>query len=352
MNKPVSKSWLDCLSDFFSKRPVYHSLVWLLYIVLLFSVTNETRGGLFFTFTNILIRVFFFGVVVYFNLLYLIPNFLAKKRFLSYLFYLVLSVAVVTPIEIMLLHVKMQDFPEAQQRLLDSQFDHFVFAFFIVLLSTVAKIIKDWFKQQRIQKDLERQNMQSELRFLRSQINPHFLFNTLNNLYALTLKKSDQAPEIVLRLAEMMRYMLYECNEKRVPLSKELNYIRNYLELERQRHGNDIEISFEWIGGEVGRHRVAPLLFIPFLENSFKHGISRQIDSGYVRLAMGIQEEQVHFRIENSKPEQRDTNYHQGGIGLTNSRRRLAILYPKHHKLIIQDQPHSYLVQLQIDLDR
>lgn len=352
MTQPKPPSLLSRLSDFLSKRPVYHGIVWAAYILFLFLITPKATVGAWVTFTNILIRAACFAVVVYFNLLYLIPKFLVQKRFLPYFFLLLLSVFVVVPIELMLLHLKMQHFPALQQRLLNNQSDYYAIAFLIGLLSTVAKIVKDWFRQQRIQKDLERQNMQSELRFLRSQINPHFLFNTLNNLYALTLKKSEQAPEVVLRLSEMMRYMLYECNEKRVPLAKELNYMRNYLELERQRHGQDIEISFEWTGGDVNQHRIAPLLFIPFLENSFKHGISRSIESGYVRLAMGVKNKKVHFEIENSKPKQHDANYHQGGIGLTNSRRRLAILYPEHHELLIKDQPDAYRVELKIDLDQ
>src|SRR5690606_19817355 len=115
---------------------------------------------------------------------------------------------------------------------------------------------------QREKKELEKQTMQSELRFLKSQINPHFLFNTLNNLYALTLKKSEKAPEIVLKLSEMMRYMLYECNEKYVPLSKEVAYMQNYIELEKLRQGKGADMSFE-IHGEIRDQKITPLLLVP-----------------------------------------------------------------------------------------
>ena len=121
----------------------------------------------------------------------------------------------------------------------------------------------DWARQLRERQVLQTQTMQSELRFLKSQINPHFLFNTLNNLYALTLKKSDKAPEIVIKLSEMMRYMLYDCNEKRVPLSKEVKYIKNYLDLEGLRQGKNVTINFE-TEGSITDQKIAPLLFIPF----------------------------------------------------------------------------------------
>jgi len=212
------------------------------------------------------------------------------------------------------------------------------------------KIMADWVRQQRIQQDLEKQNMQSELRFLRSQINPHFLFNTLNSLYALALKKSDKAPEVVLRLSEMMRYMLYECNEKRVSLEKEVNYMKNYLELEKTRHGQKVDIQLE-VEGSASDHRIAPLMFIPFLENSFKHGLSNQLKYGFVHILLRVDDKEVNFDITNSKPALHDPNYHRGGIGLKNVKRRLDILYPNQYSLQISDDPQTYSVNLQIQLD-
>ncbi len=194
--------------------------------------------------------------------------------------------------------------------------------------------------------------MQSELKFLKSQINPHFLFNTLNNLYALTLKKSDKAPEIVIKLSEMMRYMLYECNEKRVLLSKEVSYIRNYLDLERLRQGPNVEINFDVVGN-VADQKIAPLMFIPFLENSFKHGLNSQISKGFVNIKLEVNEQHVDFFIENSKAEKLPTIEHRrsGGIGLVNVRRRLNLLYPEHYDLDIKDNPTTYAVNLKLDLD-
>lgn len=345
----MGKGW-EQLYKFFSRRAVYHSLLWLSYLTLLI-VAGDDSGNFWFTLSNNLVRLLFFAAAVYFNLLYLIPQFLAKKRFLLYFLYLLLTAVVITPLEVFVLYVKMIGSPQSQAALLQRQVDHFIFVFFILGFATLAKITKEWLLQQRIQSRLERQNMQSELRFLRSQINPHFLFNTLNSLYALTLKKSDQAPAIVLRLSEMMRYMLYECNERQVPLLKEVKYIQNYLELERIRHGAKADIQFTLENTEIEAYRIAPLMFIPFLENSFKHGLSNQIDSGFVHIRLNIVDNTVDFNIENSKPSLRDPHYHQGGIGLKNVRRRLDILYPNAHDLHIEDRPSSYYVHLKIHLD-
>ncbi len=205
-------------------------------------------------------------------------------------------------------------------------------------------------KQNEVDR-LEEAMKDSELQFLKSQINPHFLFNTLNNLYALTLKKSDKAPDIVIKLSEMMRYMLYECNEKQVPLQKEVNYLRNYLDLERLRQSDQIKIEFK-VDGIIGDQKIAPLLFIPFLENSFKHGLNTQLKDGFVKIQLNANEEMIDFYIENSKGQaiQRPDNRPSGGIGLVNVRRRLQLLYPDKYTLEVDNKPNSFAVHFTLEL--
>ncbi len=229
----------------------------------------------------------------------------------------------------------------------------FLMIFFFTGMSTAMKIVKNWFQQQQESVALEKSSMQSELKFLKSQINPHFLFNTLNNLYALTLKKSDNAPEIVIKLSEMMRYMLYECNEKRVPLQKEIKYIQNYLDLEKLRQGDRTDITFA-CKGDIGDQRIAPLMFIPFLENSFKHGANSRIDNGYVHIDIDVKQYKLNFKIINSKPPPVPNPGVRkvGGIGLMNVERRLNLIYPNAYKLDIENGPNEYCVNLQLDLDK
>jgi LytS/YehU family sensor histidine kinase len=177
------------------------------------------------------------------------------------------------------------------------------------------------------------------------------LFNTLNSLYALTLKKSDLAPEIVLKLSEMMRYMLYECNEKEVNLSKEINYMQNYLELEKLRHGSKMLIDFK-INGQIEDQKLAPLILIPFIENSFKHGINNQITQGYVNLELNVHENDIQMVLENSKSHSlpKIAEKRSGGIGLVNVKRRMEILYPNRHQLDIIESPNTYKIDLNLDL--
>jgi len=341
---------IDRIYEWLTRRAVYHTIFWLA-LLLLLTVAEGTEQGFFFTLSNELINIFFYGLIVYFNLFYLIPNYLTKKRFLTYCGLLIVATIIITPLKVLVFYFKFSGYPQAQAELLDNMNWYFLVTFFIAGCSTIFKIITDWVRHLREKQELHTQTMQSELRFLKSQINPHFLFNTLNNLYALTLKKSDKAPEIVIKLSEMMRYMLYECNEKQVPLSKEVHYIRNYLDLEMLRQGKNVEINFD-VEGEVNDQKIAPLMFIPFLENSFKHGLSNQISTGFVNIRLTVMKNDIHFFIENSKPDTppKQDSRRSGGIGLVNVHRRLNLLYPNQYELEIVDSPKSYAVNLKLNL--
>ncbi|NRA52218.1 MAG: histidine kinase, partial [Phaeodactylibacter sp.] len=208
MEKNFQLSGADRIYQFLTRREVYHGLFWLM-VLLLLTLFENTRQGFWFTVSNELINILFYGAIVYFNLLYLIPNYLTKKRFFTYSGLLVLATLIITPLKVLVFYFKFYNLPQLQMDLLQHMNWYFLLTFIIAGSSTVFKIITDWLRHLRERQELQTQTMQSELRFLKSQINPHFLFNTLNNLYALTLKKSDEAPEIVLKLSEMMRYMLY-----------------------------------------------------------------------------------------------------------------------------------------------
>ena len=348
MDRVAKRTLRAKIYDFVTQRIVYHTVFWV-FMFLLFLLLDSRNLGFVPSLTIEFINVFFYGILVYFNLFYLIPNYLSEKKFLLYCGLLILSVIIVTPLKLVMFYFVI---PEFHAGIMSEQPLFFISSFLVVGSSTIGKIITDWVRHLRERKDLQTQTMQSELRFLKSQINPHFLFNTLNNLYALTLKKSDKAPEIVIKLSEMMRYMLYECNERRVPLGKEVNYIRNYLDLERLRQGKNMEITFE-VAGEVLDQQIAPLMFIPFLENSFKHGLNNQISSGFVNIRLDIENHNIHFQIENSKSESLPLQTHKrsGGIGLVNIKRRLNIIYPNQHQLIIHDNPKTYGVELEIELE-
>ncbi len=336
-----------------TKRTIYHASFWLtlLCILTVIDLQQGNDGGFMFLFTNQLIIVFFTAVIYYVNSEYLIPQYLTRNKFWTYMAYLVLSAIIITPIKNYVLFYKYTDFPVLQEDLQQNQKLYYLLSIMTAGISTIIKITSDWAKQMNVQQELETRTMQTELNFLKSQINPHFLFNTLNSLYALTLKKSDEAPEVVIKLSEMMRYMLYECNEKYVPLSKEVSYIRNYLDLEKLRHKH-LNIKFG-VDGDVEELKVAPLIFISFIENAFKHGAANHISSGFVQIHMYVDNGELNLYVENSKPEKQPTQEHRrsGGIGLVNVKRRLDILYPNSYHLDIYDKPNTYGVNLWIKLE-
>ncbi len=332
------------------KDLLFHALFWVgLYITFLITADNPLNIQ---SFTYEFISVIFYIIIVYFNLYYLIPNYLREATGINYAIALVLTAIVLTPIKTLVFYLLFNDQPGVQSYFIAKQGTIFFSLVFYGSVSTIFQIILDWQKGSVEKMELQHKNTETELNFLKSQINPHFLFNTLNNLYALTLKKSDLAPEIVLKLSEMMRYMLYECNEERVPLRKEVNYLENYLELEKLRQKKDIKIDF-LVSGMIKDQKIAPLLFIPFLENSFKHGLNNQLGDGYVKILLKILEDEVHFSIDNSKAEAAPKPFGKksGGIGLVNVKRRLDLVYPNSHELNIKDSPNNYFIDLKIKLN-
>jgi len=215
-----------------------------------------------------------------------------------------------------------------------------------VFLSIVLKFSIDWFLNERIQRDLENQRLSAELAFLKSQINPHFLFNSLNSIYSLAYQRSDNTPDAILKLSEIMRYMLYESNDNKVALEKELHYLQNYIDLQKIRFGSNAFIDFK-IEGEVGNQRIVPLLLIAFIENAFKHGVANDRESA-IQLLIRVDEQHLYFFIRNKKHNNnRDAS---GGIGLSNVKRRLDLLYPRKYNLEIRDEIDTYTCELSLVL--
>ena len=203
------------------------------------------------------------------------------------------------------------------------------------------------YEQWRWLKTLQADKGKAELALLKSQINPHFFFNTLNNLYGLVVEKSEEAPEVVLKLSDMMRYTIYKGKEEFVPLVDEVAYLENYIELHKIRYQKKVDIRFTQEIAED--YVIAPLLFIILLENSFKHGVERMTEGAYVRLHLTAQLNRITFIIENNFEE--SITQKLIGIGLENLRKRLEYIYPNQHQLQIEEQAPIYKVQLTINVE-
>ncbi|GAB3983627.1 hypothetical protein GCM10028806_57120 [Spirosoma terrae] len=215
--------------------------------------------------------------------------------------------------------------------------------------AVAIKLIKVWYLKQQAYQQIDREKLQAELELLKSQVHPHFLFNTLNNLYSLTLNKSDHASAVVLKLSDLLRYMLYECNVPAVSLKKELDFLRNYIALEQLRYGDRLDMSVS-ISGDHEHKLIAPLLLIPFLENAFKHGTSEQLEQAWMHVELSVQGTTLKFKVINSRETMPHEETYTGGIGLQNVQKRLQLLYPNKHDLRIVAGEETFMVMLSVEL--
>jgi two-component system LytT family sensor kinase len=220
----------------------------------------------------------------------------------------------------------------------------------ILFLANGYGFISDWWKERRIHHKLEREKLAMELSVLKHQINPHFLFNILNGLYAMALKNDDEPTAMgIEKLSRMMRYVLYESNDKLVGLDQEVEYIQNYIDLQGMRMGEKVAIEFR-VGGEIKDQRIAPMLFIPFIENAFKHGVST-VRPSFIDISLHLNTNSLDFRVSNSlHPPTTSAHKPYSGIGQENVRKRLDMLYPGQYVLQIEGEKETYSVNLKLDL--
>jgi LytS/YehU family sensor histidine kinase len=213
------------------------------------------------------------------------------------------------------------------------------------------KLLLYWYQQKKQTLEAERQKTVAELQLLKAQLHPHFLFNTLNNLYSHTLESSPRSPEIVLKLSELLRFMIYESNTPKIPLTREIQLLNSYITLEEMRYGDRLDMSVT-ISGEVDRYQIAPFLLLPFLENAFKHGTSKQLDQCWVSLDLAIEDSVMVFKLVNSLEPDRDEDQNKpGGLGLQNVHKRLGILYKDRYRLLTNRQEDVFIVDLEINLE-
>ncbi|OEK01516.1 hypothetical protein BFP97_08265 [Roseivirga sp. 4D4] len=220
-------------------------------------------------------------------------------------------------------------------------------ALFVVAMAGIGKFTFDWFENERIRRELENQNLSSELAFLKSQINPHFLFNTLNNIHTLAYKKSDGAPEAIMKLSDLMRYMIYESDVDFVPLEHEVQHLKSFVALQELRFKSEeiVDFSFE---GDISRRQIAPLILLPFVENAFKHGFDLN-RKGAIRIRLVVGTKLVYEVTNPLPPSGMSVNKDQvGGIGLENIKRRLDLIYKGKHTLSVNESSDSFKVTLTI----
>lgn len=343
----AAKGWI------FRYRILWHVLFWVFWY-LFFTITYGGYNDNYrieFVINLYILPVRIAGTYVF--IYYLLPFFLFKKKYFQFSV-LALLHALLLGLGIWLVMYSFCYCPDCIVHIeyplfyWPKIFSQIISNYQIPAIAAAIVIFKRWFLEQQQTKHLEKEKLESELKFLKAQIHPHFLFNTLNNLYSLTLKKSDKAPDIVLKLSDLLDYMLYNCNDTEVKLEAEINQLRGYIELEKIRYGKRLSVNFDVQGDPSGKV-IAPLILIPFLENSFKHGASRETKSSFVDVKIDIQDACLFFSISNSfnNEELKNESYAEG-IGLKNVQRRLELIYPNKHKLKIERKEGVFSVYLNV----
>lgn len=340
----------------FYKQVVFqHIAFWVLYFLF-----NVLRWGLYFddfmySFESNMVEFTIHIVIVYFNFGVLIPKLFPQKLTL-YISSLLGAITVVTIARIVLTYhlVTTEVWKEANIAGLDL-FDpnYFVAVFvgelYVVGFTMAIKLGIDYASTLSKTKDLENKKLAAELSFLRSQVQPHFFFNTLNNLYALTLTKSDKAPETILKLSELMSYVIYEGKQSRTPLRNEIKHIQDYLDLEQLRYGKRLEVAVA-ITGKIDSYYIPPLILIPFIENCFKHG-NTDTNRIPIKVEFTIKSNRLSYIVENKiNPNQSTSDSERGGIGVKNAVRRLDLLFKNEYSLNIKETSDTFTVHLNMPL--
>jgi hypothetical protein len=345
-------------------RWLYHFLYWLLYYgmtIALYSGLHETVSTQMLMTTGIMVAVqaVFFCINTYF----LIPRLLFTRKYgwyaLSLLLLLMIDPFVFQSLQYLYGLWAVPHLTRTTKWFsIPGWIVEVIICIYALGLATGVKFAKDTLINQHIQREREKHYLETELKFLRAQIQPHFFFNTLNNIYSLTLKKSDQAPDIILKLSDLMSYMLYESTAPLVPLSKEIDYLRNYLDVEQLRFGHRLTIDFSIKGATTGV-QIPPMILILFLENSFKHGVKHNISDILLTIYLKVETDYLFFHVENPVsedewPPARFPAAQQAadnkGIGLKNVRRRLDLLYGDRYILDIREENKVFIVSLKMPL--
>jgi len=333
----------------------YHILFWLTYFLF-----NTFRWGSYFnnylySFKTNLLGFPIHMTLCYLNLLIFMPFLVYRKKYILYIISVLAAIFIMVIVKfnltyLLITHEVWPEGPETIDRLtLNYTIDMMMGELYVITFVTAIKITLDFLKEQKRVTDLEKSQLETELLFLKSQISPHFFFNTLNNIYSLSVEKSNKTPKIVLKLSELMRYMLYETKSKRQTLENEILCIQNYLDLERIRNDDRLEINMT-ISGDIHDKEIAPIILLTFIENAFKHGVNKNTGKVIININFKIKGDFLHFTISNPTPEitQHKDNFNKSsGIGIENVKKRLELGYNKSdYKLSFKNKKDIFVVKL------
>ncbi|HLF34724.1 MAG TPA: histidine kinase [Cyclobacteriaceae bacterium] len=327
----------------------WHLIYWALSVYFLFYFISIQVGPVLTPWFSVFLAPLTI-ITTYFFTHFLIPIYLNKKQYLKFFLYSAYAIILSVYFEmivIIILFIFVAD--------LDIKLAYFDATFLLigmyipVVVGIAIRLYRILQKSEERNLKLLQQKTEAELKFLKSQINPHFLFNTLNNLYSLALDKSDKAPEVVLKLSELLSFILYDCRAERIPLVKEIEQMENYISLEELRYDKKVSINKEIQPG-IDDLKILPLIFLPLMENCFKHGIKPSVKKGWIRYSIQFKDETLFVNIGNSIPSKPDFENRETGIGLENLKNRLSLYYGENYALSYQRNKEDFTVRLEIKI--
>jgi len=334
-------------------RPVNHLVYWVLFVLIgSYIFSYQQNFPYIFYLLNLLVHLPVLLLYTYFVIYWLVPNLLLRGRYFTFFGLLALASAFASLLKLAVsqniyyaLFIPQALHP-SQWYTLDLFLINLLWIVGPTVLFAMFKYYKNWIKSQDISNEAERKRLATELQVLKGQLNPHFLFNTLNNLYSLALSKSDKTAVVIAKMSDMFHYILYECNAIEVPVSKELKLVEDYIELEQIRYSDRLSIEFDK-KIDNRNYLVPPMLLYSFVENCFKHGSSPDPDLPWIKIALRVQKNLLTFEAQNSIPK-KQKRINAEGVGLLNSRRRLELIYPQNHQLVIREENDEFYVKLVI----
>ena len=336
---------------FFIKYKLHHLLIWMLIFGLWYFLRYEDYALQATAFKVTLVKVANLALMVYITNYLLIPKLLYRKEYFWFAFFFLLMIVVSSVLKMNMLGHLMNSpaLLDITGNLKARIYDNVIPHFFLVLAGATIKLMEDYTKMQQRMVEMAKEKAEAELNFLKSQINPHFLFNSINSVYFLIDKTNTDARGALHKFSDMLRYQLYEMNGNQVAIEKEIQYLQDYIDLQKLRKDDQYHIEFTY-PPEVKGFFIEPLLLIPFVENAFKHISHHKNQLNFIKLQLSMHKGEFNFSIENSKePIEKITELHSG-IGLTNVKRRLALLYPQKHSLKITDGVDLFQVALSIKI--
>ncbi len=349
----------DFVERLIDNQILRHSLFWIFVLLVAPLTSSESSTQLKEAFVFRLVGLPIKILATYFLVYYQIPKLLVHRKYILFIGSLILSIFILSVLyQYFNIHIaeriiypngERESFFEIIKQIEMTVFLYVGRAYSFAIVFLFFKMSRDSILEKRKIQLLEKQKTVAELNFLKAQIHPHFLFNTLNNLYMLTLTGSEKAPDVVAKLSDMLDYILYQCKADRVAVEKEMQLIENYIELEKLRYGDRILVELHTFIDDY-QTLVPPLLLISIVENAFKHGASGMIEKAIIRISVTTKEGKLFFEVFNTKPntEQENLEGHKEGIGIKNIIQQLDLMYPNNYQWEVSNKETSYKVNLSI----